>query len=113
MQSEITELSTVLFQDCKYLVWRLVDSNDQIVSGLVMQLVEEGRQAKVTIYKESHKSSDAYANIWQTRVNVLSEAVAHVVRPGNDVQAAPNVPATSAPEAQTGSRSQVYPGKAF
>lgn len=65
----------------------------------------EGRQAKIDIYEKSKKTVYAYADNWQTRLNVLIHAVADVVSPDIAVQTVFDLPCVLTPEVQTGGRS--------
>lgn len=64
MQSEMAALSSVLVQDRICLVCRTERCNDEMFSGLIEKLVEEGRQAKVNIYEDSQKTVDVYSDVW-------------------------------------------------
>lgn len=83
--SDISALRTTLDQDLKYLTFALDHSNDQVFSGPAEKLMEDGRQSKIIFYEESQKTANVYANDWQSRLNVLSMAVACNVTPADAV----------------------------
>lgn len=62
VQCEIAALGVALVQGRRYLMCRFEYSNDQIFSGLIKKLVEEGRKTKINFYGKSQNTVHVYAD---------------------------------------------------
>lgn len=113
VQKETAGSGTASVHDHKYLVGRHEHSNDHMFSDLVKKLLEEGRQTKIDIYKESQMTVNIYDDGWQSHLNALSKPVEDVATPADAVQAAFDVLLALAVEAHAGSGSHSCTGDIF
>lgn len=107
MQDEIAALGVGIVKDYNYLVCLPEHSNDHMFSGVVWKPVEEGRLAKINIYKESKQTVNVYADGRQSRLNALKKVEEEAfVTPTFVVQAVSDAPPVLVPDSRESNGSQ-------